>query len=112
MAEEDGLIQFIGVNELEPEDQEIIQNITTENYRKIVALLQNLTNLVIHVKTHDDEGKRKKYSFRIRCEAPTHIFESKKGFDWELAKALHKGFHDIIRQIEHKVHSDVSRPDR
>ncbi len=109
---EDGIIQFIGVNELAPEEQEIVQNLTTENYGKIAALLQNLTDLVVHVKTHDDEGKRKKYTFKIRCVAPTHIFESKKGFDWDVARALHKGFHDLIKQIEHKMHSDTSRPDR
>ena len=110
--EKDGIIQFVGVNELTPEEQETIQQITTENYEKIATSLQNLTDLVVHVKTYNDEGKRKKYSFHIRCIAPTVIFESKKGFDWELARSLHKAFHDIIHQIEHKLHVNSSRPDR
>ena len=114
MAKEvgEGIIQFVGVNDLAPEEQEIIQNITTENYEKIVTLIQNLTDLIVHVKTHDEEGQRKKYTFKIRCAAPTHIIESHKGFDWDLARALHKGFNDVIKQIEHKLHSDTTRPDR
>ena len=114
MAKEvkDGIIQFVGISDLSPEEQETVQELTTIAYERIKTMLQNLTDLVVHVKTYENEGKRKKYALHVRCVAPTAMFESKKGFHWELPRSLHKAFNDIEQQINHRLHADSTRPDR
>jgi len=104
-------IQFVGVSELSPEDQESVSKITTEHYDKIKRSVHNLTNLTVHVKTYQQDGNRKKYSMHVRVDTPTkQQFVSTNSDDWELPKALHKAFEDIMNQIHHKLHTDVSRP--
>jgi len=104
-------IQFIGVSELNAEEQEIVSSITTEYFEKLKRSLHNDTNLVVHVKTHNVEGNRKKYSMHIRAMLPTkQQFDSTNQDDWELPAVLHKAFESIQNQIKHKLHNDVSRP--
>jgi hypothetical protein len=102
-------IQFIGLNELEDVDQQMVQTLTTEYYGKIQRELRNVTSLVIHIKPHAKEGHRHRYEITIRAVAPTRIFESSKGgqtTDWDLAAALHKAFKDVIKQIQHAFHNE------
>ena len=106
------VIQFIGVSDLSAEEQATINTLTTENYEKIKRDLKNITNMTIHVKCYEKEGGRKKYSMHVKVVAPTKEFNSSHADDWELPRALHKAFNDIRSQIQHRVHSDVGRPDR
>lgn len=103
------VIQFVGVNELSPEEQTLVSSLSTDHYNKIKRELHNITSLVVHVKTYEKEGHRKKFSLHVRCIAPTRIFESCKSHDWDLARALHKAFEDIRREIGHALHNDTSR---
>ena len=109
--ENEGIIQFIGINELSPEEQETVQELATKAHERITTILQNITELVVHIKTYENEGERKKYSLHVRCAAPSLMFESEKAHDWDLARVLHKAFNDIEQQIKHKLHTDSSRPD-
>ena len=102
MAEEE-IIQFIGVNELSEAEQNVVNNLSAEYYEKIKRSLKNLTSMAVHVKTHNDEGGQKRYELHIRAMSPSHVFESKKDSDWDLARALHKSFKNIEREIEHKL---------
>jgi len=106
------VIQFVGVNCLSAEEQEVIQRLTTENYEKIKRDLRNITNMTVHVKCYEKEGNRKKYSMHVKVIAPTKEFNSSKADDWELPRALHKAFNDIRSQIQHRMHTDVGRPER
>ena len=102
---ENEIIQFIGVNELEDADQAVVNKLSTEYYEKIKRSLNNLTSMTVHIKTYKDEGgNRLKYSMHTKVIAPTHIFDSEKTSDWDLARALHKTFKDLESQIEHKLH--------
>jgi len=97
-------IQFIGLNELEEVDQEMVQTLATEYYDKIQRELKNVTSLVIHIKSSAKEGHRHRYEVTVRAEAPTKIFESSKGkqtTDWDLASALHHAFKSVVTQIQH-----------
>ena len=49
---EEEIIQFIGVKDLEPMEQEEVQRLTTESYPKIKRALKNITSLKVHVKTY------------------------------------------------------------
>ena len=108
--QKDEIIRFVGVNELSAGEQEIIKKLTTENYLKIKRDLQDITNLVVHVKFYAGEGSRKKYSMHVRVAASKHNFESTNADDWEIHTALHKAFEEIKSQIHHKLHTDVTRP--
>ncbi|RJQ19362.1 hypothetical protein C4580_05495 [Candidatus Woesearchaeota archaeon] len=105
------LIQYIGVSALSPEEQDTVNTIATEHYEKIKRGVHNDTSLVVHVKTHNAEGNRKKYSMHVRVITPTkQQFDSSNADDWELPRALHKAFEDVQNQIRHKLHTDTTRP--
>src|SRR3972149_9039288 len=88
-------IQYVGVSALSPEEQDTVNTLTTEYYEKIKRSLHNETNLVVHVKLHNAEGNRRKYSMHVRAQAPTkQQFESCNADDWDLPRTLHKAFTD------------------
>ena len=102
-------IRFIGLNELEQVDQDMVQTLSTEYYAKIQRELKNITSLVIHIKTHKKEGHRHQYEVTVKAVAPTRIFESSKGpeaVQWDLASALHNSFKNLERQIQHAFHGE------
>ncbi len=100
------LIQFIGVNELNAEEQALVSKLSTENFEKFTRLLKNIEQMVVHIKSYEQEGRKKKFSLHVRLKAPTMaVIESCKSHDFDLARALHKAFDDIRAQIEHKFHT-------
>ncbi|MEM2916281.1 MAG: hypothetical protein QXT19_02910 [Candidatus Woesearchaeota archaeon] len=100
------LIQFVGVNELDAEQQALVSKLSTESFEKFTRLLKNVEQMVVHIKSYEREGKKKKFSLHVRLKAPTTaVIESCKSHDFDLARALHKAFDDIRAQIEHKFHT-------
>lgn len=99
-------IQFIGLKELSPEEQRVVQNLSTEYYDKVQREAKKVTALVIHIKQHEKGGSKKKYSVHIRVDAPTFLFESTKANDWDLAKTMHKAFEDVMHGIQHRLHTE------
>ena len=106
---EQEIIQFIGLKELEPMEQETVQRLTTENYQKIKRDLKNITSLKVHIKTYKKEGEQKKFSIHLMAAFPGKAIESNMSHDFELPRALHKAFNDIREQIHHKLHTDTNR---
>ena len=102
-------IQFIGVAKLPPEQQAVVQKLSTEYYGKIKRSVRNLTSMVVHIKEYKKEGTRHKYSIHVRVICPSQIFESTKASDWELERVLHKSFKDVEREIQHQLHTDDQR---
>ncbi|MBW2969460.1 hypothetical protein KY315_01055 [Candidatus Woesearchaeota archaeon] len=102
---EQEIIQFVGVKDLEPMEQETVQRLTTENYEKIKRALKNITSLKVHVKMYKKEGEQKKFSMHVQAIYPGGTIESNKSHDFELPKALHQAFADVLVQIEHKFHT-------
>jgi len=104
------LIQCIGIDELDEQEKVIVNKLANEYFQKYVRILNNATNLQIHIKTYDDDGKQRKFSIHAKVVAPTVIFTSTKASDWDLARTLHKAFKDLENQIEHKLHTSDQRP--
>lgn len=107
------IVQFVGLRDLEPEEADVIQSLSTEYYGKIKREMHNLTDLVVHVKAAgkvDGSQKRKRYTVLIRALSPGFALESSKSDDWELPRAIHSAFDDILAQIRHKLRTDVTRP--
>ena len=98
------VIQFVGIRDLDPMEQEVVHRLTTEYYSRIKRQLKNITDLVVHIKCMKKEGDRKKFSMHIRAIAPTGMVEADKASDFDLSRALHKGFEDVMQLIKHKFH--------
>lgn len=105
---ENEVIQFIGVKDLEPMEQEAVQRLTTENYQKIKRDLKNITSMKVHVKVYKKEGEQKKFALHVQAIFPGGTVESNKANDFELARAIHKAFNDIRERVHHKFHSDTT----
>ncbi|MBA3064036.1 hypothetical protein FP803_01220 [Candidatus Woesearchaeota archaeon] len=96
-------IKIIGIKELDDSEVGTVNRLAKEYYSKIQRAIKNITSLVIHVKSYEKTGNRKKYSVSLKVVAPTRTFDSKAA-EWELAKALHLAFNKVERMIEHRFH--------
>jgi hypothetical protein len=109
-------IQFVGLHDLLPEEQEEANRLATQAYLKIKRDLQESTSLIVHIKrykkTAGEDEKRQKYSVHVKVIAATRMpLVSSMAHDWELPRAIHKAFDDIKAQLIHHFHTDVTRPD-
>ena len=104
----DVVIQFVGLNDLTIEEQEIVQKLSTEYYAKIKREMASTTGAIVHIKHYEKEGGRRKYTLHVRVNVPTKIIESTEADDWDLARAVHIAFEEILQQIRHTFHTDVS----
>lgn len=105
------VIQFIGLKDLEPEEQANVSRLATQYYEKIDRFANNLQGMTVHIKTYEKEGTKKKFSIHIRLKVPSKAtIECDKTHDFDLVRALHKAFNDIIEQTKHYFRKDTTRP--
>ena len=102
-------IQYIGVSDLRVPEQELVHKLAEEYAHKLKHMSTSFEQIVVHVKVYNAEGARRKYSVHLRVFNPMHSFESKTD-DWDLSPVMHQAFEDIIKQMHHKLHTDVTRP--
>ncbi len=111
------MIKFVGLKELDPLEQEVVQRLSTQYYEKIRRRLKSPAEVIVHLKLYQTAGKgkqapeakrRKKYSVHVRCAGPTRVFESCNSHDWELQRAIHKSFKDVYNQLAHAFRKEVS----
>ena len=100
---------MIGIDQLDDIEKATLNKLAKEYHDKIERELKNATSVVVHIKQHTKGGKRKKSDIRVKVVAPTRIFESQES-EWDLAKALHKAFINVIKEIQHTFHTDDQRP--
>ena len=95
--------QFVGLKELSDDEQEVIRNLSLEQYGKFLRLVPNMEGMVVHIRVYEKESAKKKYAVHVRVNIPSKsILESCKSHDWELPASLHKSFEDIEHQMQHK----------
>ena len=99
-------IQIIGIKDLDEMEVEAVNRLANRYFGKIQREIKKINSVAIHIKSYEKEGRGKKYSIHVKVMAPTRIFTSTKTFDWDLNKALHKSFRDVIREIKHRLHTD------
>jgi ribosome-associated translation inhibitor RaiA len=92
-------INVTGIKELNDIEKQAVNKMANEYYTKIQRLVSNAVSLLIHVKVYKKEGKRKKYSLKLKVVAPTRIFES-NSHEWDLNKALHQLFDAMIKELK------------
>lgn len=99
-------IQIIGIKDLDDMEVDAVNRLANRYFGKIQREIKKINSVAIHIKSYEKQGREKKYSIHVKVMAPTRIFVSTKTFDWDLDKALHKSFRDVIREIKHRLHTD------
>ena len=102
-------VQVIGIKDLDEEERAKVDFLIDEYYNKIQRMVKNLTSIVLHIKAHKKEGKRKKYSFKLRTVFATKTYETSSS-DWDLERTGHMVFKQMMNQIQHKLRPDNQRP--
>jgi cytoplasmic iron level regulating protein YaaA (DUF328/UPF0246 family) len=99
------IIQFKGLKELEDDEKEILNQVSTEYYPKIKKKLHNTASVELHIKAHSKQGSKKKYSVHLKVIAPTKIFESESD-DWDLVRTLRKAYEAMLVELEKAFKKD------
>lgn len=101
-------VQIIGMEEINDKfEKATIDKICNEYHEKIQRVLKDIASVTLHIKKHTKGGKAK-WDMRVRVNAPSNMFEAQES-DWDLARALHKVFQNIEREIQHKLKVDEHR---
>lgn len=100
------IVQYVGLNELSPEEQETVKTLATQYQDNIQKQMETPTSLIIHIKKYRSEGKRTKFGVHIKTVSASQTYEAEKAADWDLARTLHKAFKNMERLILHKLHTD------
>ncbi|MBD3318991.1 hypothetical protein GF342_03720 [Candidatus Woesearchaeota archaeon] len=105
-------IQFVGVSALDPEEQNVVNTLSTEYFEKLKHAVKNTVALIVHVKRYEKEGTQQKYSLHIHLSCPSRDFETDKHHDFDLSRACHAAFRALLKEVHHSFHTDTSRPHR
>ncbi len=111
------IVKFVGLNELEPLDQDMVRAMCTKACEKLMRKVPDMSELSCHIKCYgkkDGIDKQVKFSIHLACKAPSGVFDVDSAHDFDLARAMHKAFEDMEHRIDHALHTDVSsnRPAR
>ena len=96
-------IKIIGMKNLNEDELEVVKGLANEYYEKIQRIIKNIDSVIIHIKTFDTTGERKRYEIKLKVIAPTKSFDAQSS-EWDLAKAVHVVFNEMQKIIEHRFH--------
>jgi len=104
--EKESVLTIVGLKETNLDDFEkkYVFDLCNKNIIKITRALANVNEIIIHIKEYKKSTNSKgKFSVHIKVVAPTKIIAIDRSSDWDLARALHKAFADIMHRIEHRI---------
>lgn len=84
---------------LNEEEKETLDRLLNKYYEKIKRKVKKDVDVDLNLKIYEKGGK-KKYSINLKI-VNSMVFKSDAD-DWDFAKAVHKAFDKILREIEHK----------
>jgi hypothetical protein len=93
-------IQYIGLNDLNESEQEIVKDITNKSLEKTKNLLKEITEVSIHIKPHKKSGHSSRYSILLKLKSNTSHFKVEKE-DFDLTKLMHITFKALENEINH-----------
>ena len=108
------LVQFVGLNILDPADQKRIKDILYQHVIEIEREIKTINNVRIHFKEYE-KGGRKKYSVQLLIDSPTRpitVNQMYSPVQWDPIGIIHKLIDKAKRQIDHKLKTkkrDTSR---
>lgn len=95
------VIEITNKNILTEEEKKIADKLIEEHISKIQRLTKAEIKLKIDFKEYDKEGKKRKYSINFQLIFSGDMISS-SSWDWDLARAIHKGMIKIENEIERK----------
>lgn len=97
-------IEFVNLNEMHVSKaiKKKIEKVAAFHAEKIGFLVKNAFSMRIHFKEYKKEGKRHKYSIHLQVFFARTSIATDKAHDWDIVRALHKGFEDLKNRIRHK----------
>ena len=91
--------QFIGLNELDPLQQEEVRGVVGEFLHKFRKILPEFKDVIVHIKQYG-KGGNPKFSVHLRLNAPAQIAEASAD-DLILTKGVHAAFDALQKQVAH-----------
>lgn len=99
-------IQFSGLNALNDDEKEVLNQVCSGCYNKVKMLLhKEQTAVNVNIKTFRQKGDKKKYSVTLRAMAPAITHFRSSSYDWILANALH----DAFDKLEHEIRRELKK---
>lgn len=96
-------ISYINLKELNIEEEAVVKKLTGEHLAKLEKFVKG--SFVLKIKKHSVGGKRVRYSFHLRLNAPS-VIAKVESTDWDLKKALHIVFTEMGNELKHKFKLD------
>lgn len=93
-------VEFIGLNVIEGLDKSQAEETAARYLGKFARITKHETRLVVHVKTHEDEGpgKRKKFSIHSKLFVPGKFLEASH-VEWDFISALQKSLGTLEKEV-------------
>ncbi len=101
-------VQFVGLNELDEDDQARVKEVLYNHAIQLERELKRITMLRLHFKVYQ-KGGRKKYSVTLFIDAPTGPIEVHNMYEpaeWDAVACVHKLLEKAKKQIIHKFKTD------
>jgi len=105
-------VQFVGLDLLDPSDQERIKKIIHDHYIELERELKNIKGLKLHFKEYKKQGKGK-YSVHLFVDAQTRPITAEGVYtpiQWDPVAAVHNLLDKAKEQIRHKFRTDEDYP--
>lgn len=101
-------VQFVGFNELHPDDQKRIKEIVYAHYIDLERELKRINSLRLNFKVYE-KGGRKKYSVQLLIDAHTKPITVNKMYSpvqWDPVASVHLMLDKAIKEVVHKFKTD------
>ncbi len=95
-------IQFVGWQKEDFLSRDKAFNSALNTYFKLHEIIKHPLNMYIHIKTHNDEFGKKKYSIKARLNSPGIFFEA-KSTKWNFVNAVQDAMHTLEREAIDKL---------
>ena len=102
-------VQFVGLNILDPAEQERIKEIIYKDFITLERELKNINGLKLHFKEYKNKGGNKKYSVQMVVKANTGSITVNKmssPLRWDPVAITHKLIDKARQQVIHKYKTD------
>lgn len=103
-------VQFVGLKDIHPKDQERIKALVYKRYIELERELKKISGLRIHFKNYE-KGGRKKYSVKLFIYSqtkPITVDTMYSPAEWDPVACVHKVFDKARQQIIHMFKTDSS----
>lgn len=97
-------LEFIGLEKLNEKEVGIITPLFSLYLEKLERDLPDC-RLVVDIKIHNPEGKRKNYGFLCKVVHSGDILTAKRE-DWDLKRGVHKICAKLINEVQHKFKTE------